>query len=176
MTLAAKAENRSQQPEPWQNAEASRTLLAICGSLIGSVGIVLTTGAALSAFEQAPFALAAGCGLMLSGAYIVRGRRSGAFALMALTAATTAWSLSAGHLGSAPLSARLFGPAALLLMTALLLPPLLHIRPLQTIAAFVALVALIALIGSLSSSTRSAISRPAMASSLSGHPSQRIAS
>ena len=176
MTLATKALNRRREPEPWRDTEASRSLLTICGALIGCVGAVLIAGAALSAFEETPFALAAGCGLILSGTFIVRGRRAGAFALMAVSAATTAWSLSAGHLGSAPLSAKMVGPTALLLMTALLLPPLLRIRPAQTIVAFVALIAMIALIGTLSFSPRSPASRPASASGHSVNPSQRIAS
>ena len=176
MTLAAKALNRRREPEPWQNAEASRSLLAICGGLIGSVGLVLTAGAALSAFEEASFALVAGCGLIVSGAFIVRGRRAGAFALIAVSAATTAWSLSASHLASAPLSARMAGPIALLLITALLLPPLLRIRPARAIVAFAALVAMIVLVGTLSQGLSSPARRGATAIGHSVHSSQRIAS
>ena len=176
MTPAAKALNRRREPEPWQNAKVSRSLLAICGGLIGSVGIVLTAGAALSAFAEASFALVAGCGLIVSGAFIVRGRRVGALALMAVSAATTAWSLSAGHLGSAPLSARMVGPFALLLMTALLLPPLLRIRPVRTIGAFAAVAAMTLLVGTLSQGRSSPAPRPATAIGHFAHSSQRIAS
>jgi len=176
MTLAARAVNRNREPEPWRNAEASRSLLAICGGLIGSAGVVLTAGAALSVFEEAHFALVAGCGLIVSGAFIVRGRRAGAFALIAVSAATAAWSLPVGHLGSTPLSARMVGPIALLLITALLVPPLLRVRPTRTIVAFAALVAMIVLLGSVSQGLSSPAPRGATAIRHSVHSNQRIAS
>ena len=127
-----------------------RSILAICGSLIALLGVVLTSIGAFSSMDSGSFLQLAGCGLILSGALLAKRHVAGAWTYMAVFAATLAWSLQDAGLGGSPVSYRILGPIIMLVMLALLMPALRRWSRARTVAVLSVLIIATVLVGDLS--------------------------
>lgn len=142
-----------------------RSLLAICGSLIALFGVVLTTMGALSSTDSGSFLQFTGCGLILSGALLAKRHVAGAWAYMAVFAATLAWSLHDAGLGGSPVSYRILGPIVMLVMLALLMPALGRWSRTRTVGVLSILIIATILVGDLSDGSIDPATDPALAAS-----------
>lgn len=123
-------------PSRRQSAQAERLVLAIAGTAICILGLIIAAGGLLSPVTGSPFFVLAGVGLMISGALVARRIRAATVPYTLVFAGTLLWSLRNSDLGGSPLAVRLAGPAVLLFILALLMPLLRRWRPRQTIRAF----------------------------------------
>ena len=114
--------------------QATRAVLAISGALLTLIGAVLAIGGYVSP-EGSAFHMLAGLGLIVSGGLVARRHRVGAWTYMLVFAGTVSWSLRNIEFGS-NLAQRLIGPSLLLMIIAVLMPPLCGWRPRQTLAVF----------------------------------------
>ncbi|MCJ8159147.1 hypothetical protein [Sphingomonas sp. LaA6.9] len=130
----------------WESAH--RSILAICGSLIALLGVVLTCMSAIS-LDRGSFFLFAGCGLILSGTLLAKRHVAGAWTYMAIFAATLAWSLQDAGLGSSSVTNRMLGPIIMLVILALLMPALRRWSRLRTVCVLAVLIIATVLVGSL---------------------------
>lgn len=142
-----------------------RSVLAICGSLIALFGVVLTTIGAFSSLDSGSFLQFAGCGLILSGALLAKRHVAGAWAYMAVFAATLAWSLHDAGLGGSPVSYRIFGPIVMLVVLALVIPALGRWSRARTLGVLSVLIIATVLIGDLSDGSDGPVADPALAAS-----------
>ena len=142
-----------------------RSILAICGSLIALVGVVLTIISAFSSLDSGPFFLSTGIGLILSGALLAKRHLAGAWTYMIVFAATLAWSLRDAGLGGSTVSYRIFGPIVMLVMLALLMPALRRWSPARTVAVLSVMIITTVLVGDLSDGSDDPAADPALAAS-----------
>ncbi|WP_114952010.1 membrane-bound PQQ-dependent dehydrogenase, glucose/quinate/shikimate family [Sphingosinicella terrae] len=134
----------------------SRSLIVlIVGGLFALIGLVLAVGGLwLAILGGSVYYLAAGIGLLASGALLVRGRPSGAVVYAIVYVLTLAWALWEVGLDGWALVPRVIAPSVLLVLLFLILPLLWPERwrwrhGLAGIAATVALLAIGALVTSL---------------------------
>lgn len=149
MVKSASAQGRRHGPRRHADI-APRSILAICGSLIALLGIVLMISSAFSSIDSGSFFLFAGFGLVVSGAFLAKRHVAGAWAYLAVFAGTLAWSLQNTGLGGSSVSYRIFGPIVMLVVLALLMPALRHWSRARTVSLLAALTIATVLVGDLS--------------------------
>src|SRR5687768_4908965 len=106
MVTAAPQETRGRNSRP-PSTTGHRSLLAISGSLIALFGVVLAIISASASLNSSSFILAAGLGLILSGALLAKRHAGGAWTYMGVFAATLAWSLEDAGLGGSTIPYRI---------------------------------------------------------------------
>ncbi|MDT7533041.1 hypothetical protein OVY48_06265 [Sphingobium sp. SA2] len=102
----------------------ARSLLAISGSLFALMGSHPCGGRRIRHLGRVDLLHARGLGLIASGTLLARRHVAGAWAYMAVYAATVLWSLHDVGLGGSSLLYRLMGPLVMLFMIGALLPAL----------------------------------------------------
>lgn len=140
------------QPLRKRPTPANRAVLAVGGSMISLFGVGVAI-ASYSLAESGDFFLFAGFGLIVSGALLAKRHVAGAWAYMAVFAATLAWALQGAGLGGSPIAYRITGPIVMLVMIAVLMPLLSRWSRTRTITVLAALTAFTVMAGTLSESS-----------------------
>lgn len=144
------------------HARTMRSLLAICGSMIALLGVVVAGAGSISP-SGSTFFIIMGFGLILSGALLARRNLAGAWSFMAVFVATVLWSLANVQSGGFSLAYGLIGPFALLIMIGALMPALGRMRPRPTIAVCVSLMIATVTVGILASDEGEPLEGPTVA-------------
>jgi quinoprotein glucose dehydrogenase len=137
-------------------------IVILLGALFALIGLVLAVGGAwLASLGGSVYYLAAGLGLLVSGALLIRGRPSGAWVYLIVFVLTLIWALWEVGLDGWALLPRVFAPAVLLILLLLVMPLLQPQRwKWRTALAGIAAVVLLLVAGGLLSSSAN---RPAIA-------------